>query len=245
MSATVTAVEFVKRLEAHRSAEELEKIQRYFKSGEGEYGEGDVFMGVRMGQVFALADEFKEMSPSEIEKLLESPIHEVRAGGVKIMAKQAASKKTADSRRNELFDLYLRRHDRINNWDLVDLGAWDVIGRYLADKPRDVLYELARSTNVWERRTAILSTMAFVRRGDLDDAFTIAELLLNDDHDLIHKAVGWALRAAGGHDRERLVRFLDAHAATMPRIALRNALEHFDKTERDHYLNKRKAASRG
>jgi 3-methyladenine DNA glycosylase AlkD len=244
-SATVSAAEFVERLEAHRSAEELEKIQRYFKSGEGEYGQGDVFMGVRMGQVFALADEFKEMSPAEIEKLLESPTHEVRAGGVKIMAKQAASKKTADSRRKELFDLYLRRHDRINNWDLVDLGAWDVIGRYLVDQPCDVLYQLARSANVWERRTAILSTMAFVRRGDLDDAFTIAGLLLNDDHDLIHKAVGWALRAAGGTDRQRLVRFLDAHAATMPRTALRNALEHFDKDSRDHYLNMRKAAGRG
>ena len=245
MSGSVTADEFVKRLENYRSADELEKIQRYFKSGEGEYGEGDVFMGVRMGQVFALADEFKEMSPREIEKLLESPIHEVRAGGVKIMAKQAAGKKTTDRRRQELFELYLRRHDRINNWDLVDLGAWEVIGRYLVDKPRDVLYELARSANVWERRTAVLSTMAFVRRGDLDDAFRIAELLLNDDHDLIHKAVGWTLRAAEGHDRERLVRFLDAHAATMPRIALRNALEHFDKAERDHYLSIRKALARG
>jgi 3-methyladenine DNA glycosylase AlkD len=245
MSATVSAAEFVGRLEAHRSAEELEKIQRYFKSGEGEYGEGDVFMGVRMGQVFALADEFKEMSPGEIEKLLESPNHEIRAGGVKIMAKQAAGKKTTDSRRKELFDLYLRRHDRINNWDLVDLGAWDVVGRYLVDKPRDILYELACSANVWERRTAILSTMAFIRLGDLDDAFRIAGILLNDDHDLIHKAVGWVLRAAGGTDRQRLVGFLDAHAATMPRTALRNALEHFDKDARAQYMNVRKAAIPG
>jgi 3-methyladenine DNA glycosylase AlkD len=116
-----------------------------------------------------------------------------------------------------------------------------VIGRYLVDKPRDVLYELARSSNVWKRRTAILSTMAFRHQGDSDDAFKLAELLLHDDHDLINKAVGWALRVAGGSDRERLLRFLDEHAATMPRITLRNALEHFDKDQRAHYMGMGKA----
>lgn len=241
MSTTLTAAEYVKRLESHQSAVELAKIQRYFKSGEGEYGEGDVFMGVRMGQVFALSAEFKEMPIEEIQKLLASPIHEVRAGGVKIMANQAKSKKTTESRRKELFELYLRSTDRINNWDLVDLGAWDVVGRYLVDKPRDVLYDLARSSNIWERRTAVLSTMAFLRQGEVDDAFRIAELLLNDDQDLIHKAAGWALRVAGGIDPERLMRFLDEHAATMPRIALRNAIEHFDRDRRDHYLGLRAA----
>jgi 3-methyladenine DNA glycosylase AlkD len=241
MPASPTAVEYVKRLESHRSAIERDKYKRYFKSGEGEYGEGDVFMGVRMGQVFALSDEFKEMELDEIERLLASPIHEVRAGGVKIMANQAKSKKTTELRRKELFELYLRSMDRINNWDLVDLGAWDVVGRYLVDKPRDVLYDLARSSNIWERRTAALSTMAFIRRGEVDDAFRIAELLLNDDHDLIQKAAGWSLREAGRRDRERLVRFLDTHAATMPRTALRSAMEHFDKDLRDHYLGLRKA----
>lgn len=245
MPTPLTAAEYVKRLESHQSASELEKVQRYFKSGEGEYGEGDVFMGVRMGQVFALSDEFKEMELDEIEQLLASPIHEVRAGGVKIMANQAKSKKATDHRRKELFELYLRSMDRINNWDLVDLGAWDVVGRYLVDKPRDVLYDLARSSNIWERRTAVLSTMTFIRRGEVDDAFRIAELLLDDDQDLIHKAAGWALREAGRRDRQRLVRLLDTHAATMPRIALRNAMEHFDRDQRDHYLGMRKAAARG
>jgi len=243
MSTTLTAAEYVKRLESHRSAVELEKIQRYFKSGAGEYGEGDVFIGVRMGQVFALSDEFKEMELDEIERLLASPIHEVRAGGVKIMANQAKSKKATDHRRKELFELYLRSMDRINNWDLVDLGAWDVVGRYLVDKPRDVLYDLARSSNIWERRTAALSTMAFIRRGEVDDAFRIAELLLNDDQDLIHKAAGWSLREAGRHDRQRLMHFLDAHAPTMPRTALRSAMEHFDKEQRDHYLGMKKASA--
>jgi 3-methyladenine DNA glycosylase AlkD len=243
LSTSLTSAEYVKRLESHRSASELEKVHRYFKLGEGEYGEGDVFMGVRMGQVFALSDEFKEMELEEVEQLLASPIHEVRAGAVKIMANQAKGKKTTDHRRKELFELYLRSMDRINNWDLVDLGAWDVVGRYLVDKPRDVLYDLARSSNLWERRTAVLSTMAFIRRGEVDDAFRIAELLLDDDQDLIHKAAGWSLREAGRHDRERLVQFLDQHAVAMPRTALRSAMEHFDKGQRDHYLGMRRAAA--
>ncbi len=135
-SANVTAKQFIERLKALQSPKELEKIQRYFKSGEGEYGEGDVFMGVRMGSLFKLSEEFIDMPPKEIEKLLESPIHEVRAGAVSIMNKQGRNKKTTESRRKELYDLYLQRHDRINNWDLVDLGATFVIGRYLFDKPR-------------------------------------------------------------------------------------------------------------
>ena len=237
-----TAQQFVERLERLRSPVELEKIQRYFKSGAGEYGEGDRFLGVRMGEVFALAGEFADLPPEEIEQLLESPFHEVRAGGLKIMAKQAARKRTPERRRRELFDLYLRRMDRINNWDLVDVSAIDVIGRYLVDKPRDVLYELARSPDLWERRTAIVSTAFFLRQGDLDDTFRIAELLLHDDHDLIHKAVGGWLREAGKRDRPRLLRFLDEHAATMPRTALRYAIEHLDKDQRAHYLGLRQAS---
>jgi 3-methyladenine DNA glycosylase AlkD len=237
-----TAQQFVERLERLRSPVELEKIQRYFKSGKGEYGEGDRFLGVRMGDVFALAGEFADLPPEEIEQLLESPFHEVRAGGLKIMAKQAARKRTPERRRRELFDLYLRRMDRINNWDLVDVSAIDVIGRYLVDKPRDVLYELARSPDLWERRTAIVSTAFFLRQGDLDDTFRIAELLLHDEHDLIHKAVGGWLREAGKRDRPRLLRFLDEHAATMPRTALRYAIEHLDKDQRAHYLGMRQAS---
>ncbi len=116
-----------------------------------------------MGAVFALAAEFEQMSLPEIEALLDSPIHEARAGAVKIMARQAGSRKASGGRREELYELFLRRHDRINNWDLVDLGAWDVVGRYLVDRPRDVLDRLAASSNLWERRTAVLATLAFVR----------------------------------------------------------------------------------
>lgn len=239
MSETNTAQRFVEELETHRSAEQREKYQRYFKTGKGQYGEGDVFIGVRMGQVFALAKEFIDMPPQEIEKLLESEAHEARAGAASIMDKQGRRNKTPESRREELFELYLARTDRINNWDLVDLGAPYVVGRYLFGKPRGLLYELARSENVWERRTAIVATSYFIRQGDLSDTFGIAEALLEDGHDLIHKAVGGWLREAGKKDRQRLLRFLDRHAATMPRTMLRYATEHLDKDRRSHYIDKK------
>jgi 3-methyladenine DNA glycosylase AlkD len=224
-----TAERFVAELRERQSDDELRKIQRYFKPGAGP------FLGVRMGDVFALAKRFVEMPPAEIEKLLEHELHEVRAGACSIMAKQAARKQTTPERRTELYELYLRRHDRINNWDLVDLAARDVIGAQLADGPRDKLYELARSDSIWERRTAITATYFFIRNGDLDDTFAIAELLLDDDEDLIHKATGGWLREAGKHDRARLLAFLDEHAARMPRTMLRYAIEHLDPEVRAHY----------
>ena len=241
MPANPNAVRFVQALETYRSPEQREKYRRYFKLDDGQYGEGDVFIGVRMGQVFALAKEFIDMPPEDIEKLLESPIHEVRAGATSIMDKQGRSKKTTESRRKALFDLYLRRTDRINNWDLVDLAAPYVVGHYLSDKPRDVLYELARSESLWERRTAIVATSYFIRQGDVADTFEIAEVLLDDDQDLIHKAAGGWLREAGKKDRRRLRTFLDEHAARMPRTMLRYAIEHLDKEERKHYLGMKKA----
>jgi len=237
MSAGINAARFVERLKAHSSPAELKKHHRYFKFDEDQPGDGDQFMGVRMGQVFTLAKEFIDMAPKEIEKLLESPIHEVRVGAVSIMDWQARSKKTPESRRKELYDLYIRRHDRINNWDLVDRSCIHVVGGYLFDKPRGILYKLARSKNTWERRTAMVSTAYFIKQGEVDDAFKIAETLLNDKEDLIHKATGWMLRYAGDKDRPRLLGFLDKHASAMPRAALRNAIEHFDKEQRSHYLS--------
>jgi 3-methyladenine DNA glycosylase AlkD len=241
VSAEFTAERYIEQLHTLSSPEEQAKIQRYFKTGAGDYGAGDTFIGVPMGQVFALSKTFIAMPPVEIEKLLDSPIHEARAGAMSIMDKQGRSKKTPDDRRQELFDLYLRRIDRINNWDLVDLGAPFVVGAYLSDRPRDLLYTLARSANIWERRTAIVSTAYFLRQNDPTDTFAIAELLLNDDQDLIHKAAGGWLRVAGDQDRPRLLAFLDQHAATMPRTFLRYAIEHLDKPQRDHYLGLKKA----
>ena len=237
---SLTAKQFIERLKALQSDEELKKIQRYFKSGEGQYGEGDKFIGVKMGQLFALAIEFNGMPVGEIEKLLESPIHEVRAGGVSIMDKESRTKKITESRLKEFYELYMRRHDRINNWDLVDLGCLHMTGSYLFNKPHDILYKLARSKNIWERRTAILSTCYFIRKGELDDTFKIAELLVNDKEDLIHKATGWMLRFAGDKDVRRLLAFLDKYAATMPRTLLRYAIEKLTKKQKEHYMGLKK-----
>jgi 3-methyladenine DNA glycosylase AlkD len=238
-SPDLSAARFLERLEALRSDVEQTKYGRYFKTGPGDYAEGDFFLGVRMGEVFELGKEFAAMELPGLEALLEQDIHEARAGAVEIMAVQAAAKNTPERRRRELYELYLRRHDRINNWDLVDLGAGRVVGGWLRDKPRDVLYDLARSQNLWERRTAIVATSWFMRDGDPDDTFAIAELLLGDGEDLIHKALGGWVRDAGRSDRRRLLDFLDAHAATMPRTALRYAIEHLDTSQRQYYLDLR------
>lgn len=227
---TLSADGFVDRLMSHVSTDKPIRADTSFR-----YDEDDVFIAVRMRDVFALAKEFIDLPPAEIEELLENQIHEVRVGAVSVMDFQGRRKRTSDERRKELFDLYLRRHDRINNWDLVDRAAPYVIGGYLSDKPRDVLYTLARSANVWERRTAIVSTYYFIRQGDLDDTFAIAEILVDDDHDLIHKAVGGWLREAGKKDPKPLRDFLDLHGATMPRVMLRYAIERLDADEREHY----------
>ena len=219
---TLTADAFVRRLAALRPAD---------RQGDGPYA------GIGMGQIFKLALEFKAMAPAEIERLLENDDHPVRVGAVSIMDWQARDRKTTADRRRELFDLYIRRHDRIDTWDLVDRSAIHVVGMYLVDKPRDVLDRLARSAQPMERRTAILSTFAFIRRGELDDTYRIAETLVHDPEDLVAKAVGWMLREAGKRDGTRHAAFLEAHAATMPRVMLRYAIEKLDKPVRDRYLS--------
>ncbi|MCF0071139.1 DNA alkylation repair protein [Dyadobacter sp. CY261] len=233
-----TAQEFAEHMEKFRSPVEALKLMRYFKTGQGQYGEGDIFMGVRMGQIFELAKAYIHMPLEEIELMLENPIHEIRTGALSIIDKQARSKKTTADQRKLLFELYLRNTHRINNWDLVDICAPHVVGGYLyiSREPREVLYKLAESESIWERRTAIVATGYFIKKGDIADTFRIAKLLLNDKQDLIHKATGWMLRSAGQVNRAELQRFLDKHAATMPRTLLRYSIEHFDKPLRSHYM---------
>jgi 3-methyladenine DNA glycosylase AlkD len=196
---------------------------------------------VRMRQVFDLAAEFVGMDPDELEKLLDAQSHEARVGAVSIMGKQATRKRTPETRRKELFELYLRRTDRINTLDLVDVSAHHVIGGYLFDKPRDVLYELARSEDWWERRIAMFSTLHFIRKSELDDTFALAEILVEDEHEMVQTVTGGMLREAGKHDRPRLLAFLDRHAARMPRRGLRDAIEHLDQDQRAHYRSLRQA----
>lgn len=231
----LTAKLFISSLTLLQSKAELEKVQHFFRDSSDRENK---FLGVRMASLFSLAKDFMAMPLIEIEKLLESKFYEARLGAVSIMDFQARNKKTPEDRRKALCELYIKRHDRINNWDLVDRSAPYVVGGYLADKPRNILYKLAKSKNVWERRTAIVSTYFFIRQGDVNDTFKIAEMLVGDKHDLIHKAVGSWIREAGKKDKQMLIKFLDNHSSKMPRTMLRYATEHFDKKERENYLGK-------
>ena len=230
MPTPLTADEFIKQLKKLSSAS-VAKSHSHLAADKD-----DVIIGVRMGQVFALAKECMGMDLVEVQKLLQSPIHEARVGAVSIMDFQARHKKTSEEQKKELFNLYIKQHKYINTWDLVDRSAIWVVGSYLFDKKRDVLYKLAKSKKMAERRTAIVSTLFFIGKSDVDDAFKLAELMLFDKEDLIHKANGWALRFAGDKDKKRLMKFLDKYAATMPRVTLRYATEKFDKKLREHYL---------
>jgi 3-methyladenine DNA glycosylase AlkD len=231
MQSKLTADQFITRLSPLKTKKDLENVQRFFRDEDPT----NKFLGIRMSSIFLMAKEFKEMSLIEIGKLLGSDYYEARMGAVSIMDFQARDKKISPSRKKELFDLYIKRHDRINNWDLVDRSAPYVIGGYLVDKPRKILYKLGRSKNVWERRTAIVSTYFFIRQNDLADTFKIAELLINDDHDLIQKAVGSWIREAGKRDKPRLIEFLDEYAKSMPRTTLRYATEKLSPKEKKYY----------
>lgn len=208
--------------------------QRFFKTGKGQYGEGDVFMGLTVPQTRLVCKKYKDLSIDEIEKLLESPIHEHRLAAVIIMRIQA--ERANSVLRKSLYDLYLRRTDRINNWDIIDISCHKIVGAYLADKDRSILYQLAQSKQMWERRIAIVSTAHFISKNDLDDTFKLAEILLKDKEDLMHKATGWMLREAGKKDEARLKEFLDKYASTMPRTMLRYSLEKLHPADRAHYM---------
>jgi 3-methyladenine DNA glycosylase AlkD len=228
----LTAKIFIQQLSLLKSTAELKNVQRFFRDSNA----GNKFLGVRMASIFALAKQFVEMPVVEIEKLLQSDYYEARMGAVSIMDFQARNKKTTATRKKELFDIYIKCHDRINNWDLVDRSAPYVVGGYLVDKPRNILYKLAKSKNVWERRTAIVSTYYFIRQKDLSETFKIAELLIQDQHDLVQKAVGSWIREAGKYDKLALIEFLDSFAPSMPPTILRYAIEKLDKKEKATYL---------
>jgi 3-methyladenine DNA glycosylase AlkD len=208
--------------------------QRFFKTGKGQYGEGDVFIGLTVPQTRLVCKKYEDLSIDELEKLLESPIHEHRLAAVIIMRRQA--ERANSVLRKSLYDLYLRRSDRINNWDIIDISCHKIVGEYLADKDRTILYKLARSKQMWERRIAIISTAYFIDKNDLEDTFKIAKILLNDEQDLIQKATGWMLREAGKKDETRLKEFLDRYASTMPRTMLRYSLERLHPADRAHYM---------
>lgn len=236
MNERPTAAEFIRALRDISEPSQVADVSKFFADDL----ETSSVMGVSIGKIFPVAKKFAAMPLTEIEQLLDDPHYEVRMGAVAIMDFQARAKKTDAATREALFDLYLRRHDRVNNWDLVDRAAPHVIGGWLADKPRDVLYELAASPDPWRRRTAIVATWFFIRAGDTDDTFRICAMLLNEPHEYVQKAIGSWLRTAGEVDRPRLIAFLDEHAEHMPRISLRMATEKLPKDERAHYMEKTK-----
>ncbi|MBF6211490.1 DNA alkylation repair protein [Nocardia puris] len=221
-------------------------LQRFFKTGPGEYGEGDVFAGVRVPVTRAIAKRFAALPLSEIDTLLDSPVHEERLAALLILNARfakASKPRTLDvAAQEDMVQLYLAavRRGRVNNWDLVDTSAEHILGPWLLDRPRDLLFELAASDDLWERRVAVLTTFAFLKAGDPSTTLALAEQLLPDRHDLIQKAVGWMLREVGKRvSRPTLTTFLDTHAPTMGRTALSYATEHLTPEERATYRTAR------
>jgi 3-methyladenine DNA glycosylase AlkD len=208
---------------------------RYFKTGPGEYGEGDVFAGVTIPQMRALVKEFwRDTAWDAVPELLASPVHEVRSAGLAIWVKRY--EKGAQDEREAIYASYLAHTSRINNWDLVDISAPGIVGAHLLERPRGILRTLAKSPFLWERRIAIIATLAFIRKGEFDDTLEIAALLKTDHEDLIHKATGWMLREVGKRDGAMLEAFLEQHAATLPRTALRYAIERMEESARQRWL---------
>ena len=218
------------KLQALSDAEKREIFPKFFKTGKGEYGEGDRFLGVTVPNIRAIAKLHKDVSIEEIRELIQSEWHEVRLCALIIMVEK--SKKKDEALRKELFNLYLSQTKRINNWDLVDLSCRFIIGEYLLDKSRDILYQLAQSPLLWDNRIAIVSTYAFIRKGQLEDTYALSGLMMQHPHDLMHKAIGWMLREAGKRNPERLYDYVMSHRADMPRTMLRYAIEKFPPKER-------------
>jgi len=216
------------------SREQAFFLQRYFKTAKGEYGEGDVFIGLRVPEIRKLAGEYQALPLPEIKQLLHSPIHEARLLALIILVR-AYSRENA-SLRERIYSLYLRNTRHINNWDLVDVSAGQIVGAHLKDRDKSPLHALAASGSLWERRIAVMATSHYIKHGDFGVTLRLAKLLLRDPEDLIHKAVGWMLREIGKRDRPAEERFLKAHYKIMPRTMLRYAIEKFTETLRRQYL---------
>jgi 3-methyladenine DNA glycosylase AlkD len=212
------------------------RLSDFFKTKKGQYGEGDLFLGIRVPEQRKVAKNYTKLGLDDIQELLNSKFHEHRFTALVILVSKY--RKAEESSKEENFRFLLKNTANINNWDLVDLTAPRIIGEHLADKDRSILYDLAKSENLWERRISILATFKFIANNDFEDALKISEILLEDKHDLIHKAVGWALREIGKRDQKMEEQFLNKHAANMPKTMLRYAIEKFEEKKRKFYLSK-------
>lgn len=234
-------------LEHFIDEEKREVLPRFFKTGKGQYGEGDKFLGITVPHTRSVAMCHLDLNFDEIAQLLRSPWHELRMCALLIMVEQVKcsykrlwlkehSVEDARTLRQSNYDFYLHHTSKINNWDLVDLSAPTIVGEYLVDHDRGILYQLADSALLWDQRIAVVSTIAFIKRNDFADIYALSEKLLHHPHDLMHKAIGWMLREAGKRDKAQLMDFLNRYSGDMPRTMLRYALEKFPENERQYYL---------
>ncbi|NTU74084.1 DNA alkylation repair protein, partial [Candidatus Roizmanbacteria bacterium] len=226
-------LDLIREIQSQANPEKAKLLMRFFKTGKGQYGEGDRFLGLIVPVQRQIAKQFKTLPLKETEKVLQSPIHECRLTALFILIEQYP--KATEEVKQEIIDLYLHNLRFVNNWDLVDLSAPRMLGNHLLTKDKSLLYKLAHSTNLWEKRVGVLSTFWFIKYKEYKDALAIAEILVYDKHDLIHKAVGWMLREIGKQDLVVEKQFLDKYFQTMPRTMLRYAIERFDPTSKAYY----------
>jgi 3-methyladenine DNA glycosylase AlkD len=225
-----------KELYKIRDKDQAKNLARFFKTGKGQYGEGDIFWGIKVPKQRKIAKQSKDVLIKEVESLVRDKVHECRLTGLLILIEKY---KKADLKEKEkIFNFYIKNSKYINNWDLVDLSAPQIVGNFLLDKDKDILYKLSKSKNLWEKRISIISTFAFIRNKDFKETINISEILLKDEHDLIQKAVGWMLREMGKRDKQIEVDFLNKHYKEMPRTMLRYAIEKFNEKERNFYLDR-------
>jgi len=231
----ITAKEISKRLQKMGNKEDARFLQGFFKTGVGQYGEGDIFLGIRVPAIRKLAKEYNDQPLKEILSLLKSPYHEVRLFALISFVNTFAQ--GDETIQKKIYDLYLANTNYINNWDLVDLSAPNIVGAFLMERSRKPLYQLAKSKTLWERRIAVLATFYFIKNNQFEDSLKIAAMLLRDKEDLIHKAVGWMLREVGKRDIDCAESFLQKHCQVMPRTMLRYAIERFTPAKRRKYMN--------
>ncbi len=223
---------------SHRDEQQITNLSRFFKTGKGEYGEGDQFLGIKVPITRQIVKElWDKTSFEELERCITSPLHEIRLAALLTLIQIFKHAKKEPEKQKQCVDFYLSHTEHINNWDLVDLSCYELIGAWLLDKDRSLLYDLAQNgKTIWEQRIGMVSTMKFVRNDQLEDTFKIADILLHHSHDLIQKAVGWLLRECGKHDVDQLKAYLKQRYKTMPRTTLRYAIERFEESERKRYL---------
>lgn len=231
----MSLAEIKKEVALYTNEEKGKFFQKFFKTGKGQYAEGDLFLGISVPTIRSIAKKYVDKSSiKEAESLLNSKFHEERLLSLIILVYKF--EKAEKKEKEEIFNFYIKNTSKINNWDLVDVSAANIVGRHILDKDVSIIYSLAKSKNLWEKRIAIVSTYAFIKSGELEHTFKISETLMNDKHDLIHKAVGWMLREAGKKNQKALENFLKKHYKSMPRTALRYAIERFPQERRKQYL---------